>query len=311
MNSVPVSLRFLWIANLLPVVALAGPYLPALSSTDTSVAANRPASYYRMGSACFVAGRYGEAARWFEKACAHGKDPLYTVCQSRALFETGESEKSRFLLNNVIIGETGSGQALASYQLGEQYLRQNQFSRALDAFKRSVGDTADCPWIAPAYVGMYVSAINLGFSGQAHLYLQKVRTQFPRLLEQKYLDNVLGRPYQFAPVDFADAMERAEPPVSQPQSEPGPPTPQIEETAADAAAGYTVQTGSFGVRENAVNMYDALSPALPGVRLEEASVNGKTYYRIRVGSFASREEAQEFADRTVRPLVSTCKVIAE
>jgi hypothetical protein len=63
--------------------------------------------------------------------------------------------------------------------------------------------------------------------------------------------------------------------------------------AADVPGGYTVQVGSFGVRENAENMAAEITGK--GFRgfISEAAAQGKPLFRVRVGPFAELAEAQE------------------
>jgi tetratricopeptide (TPR) repeat protein len=66
-----------------------------------------------------------------------------------------------------------------------------------------------------------------------------------------------------------------------------------EGAAAVEQAGYAVQIGSFGVRENAENMVkEVTGRGFPGL-LSEAAAEGKSLFRVRVGPFADLSEAQE------------------
>lgn len=54
---------------------------------------------------------------------------------------------------------------------------------------------------------------------------------------------------------------------------------------------YTIQTGSFREKENALHLKSGLDLKYRDVYIIEAFVNNSIYYRVRIGKFRSKEEA--------------------
>jgi hypothetical protein len=72
-----------------------------------------------------------------------------------------------------------------------------------------------------------------------------------------------------------------------------PPAPPRDGSAADGPDGYTVQVGSFVVRENAEHAAaEIIGKGFRGF-ISEAASQGKPLFRVRVGPFADLAEAQE------------------
>ena len=281
--------------------AVASPRLPALAAADTAQAQRSPLPFYRMGSALYVGGDYVQAARWFARAAERSSEPRYFVLRARSLARGGQTDEARVLLERVAALHTGHDQAQAFFYLGWLHLGLAQYSRALEALARSLEHPAPS-WEAQGVAGMYLCAANLGFSGRAHRYRDRLQHSWPRLLERHFVDSVQNRSYRFADPDFGDAMlAHSRPPAADRKDSPG--------AAAPGAPVYAVQAGSFSDRENAAGLYETLAAVLAQVSLEESVVNGVTWYRVRVGSFASRREAEAFAADSLAPHAQSYQIV--
>jgi rare lipoprotein A len=68
-------------------------------------------------------------------------------------------------------------------------------------------------------------------------------------------------------------------------------------TVTAAPAAFSVQAGSFRVRENAEELRDGLKGSYEGVAIVDFRDKGNVYYRVRVGRYTSEGTARETAAR--------------
>jgi thioredoxin-like negative regulator of GroEL len=76
-----------------------------------------------------------------------------------------------------------------------------------------------------------------------------------------------------------------------------------------AAAGFTLQFGSFGDRANAIKLAAALKGKVPGVRIDSELVNFKEVHRVRSGYFKTRAEAERMAEEIARQTGENCAIM--
>ena len=87
-------------------------------------------------------------------------------------------------------------------------------------------------------------------------------------------------------------------------------TPSTPSAPSAVAAGFTVQVGAFGSKDNADNLAKKLSGTYGGVTVSPVTRNGQSLYRVWVGTFSRREDASALAGRlTAEAGLSTTAIV--
>ena len=74
------------------------------------------------------------------------------------------------------------------------------------------------------------------------------------------------------------------------------PKPDRSNNSGEYKVYFTIQVGSFSVRENAERLTDTIKGYIENVWIEEFVTTESTYYRVRAGKFSTREDAEKSAN---------------
>ncbi len=205
-----------------------------------------------------------------------------------ALIAAGRLDSAAVVSEQADLG----GRGAAAYAQGAVAWARRDFERCLNRFLLAYESLDTEDWrTGSSLAGCALCAERLGFVNEALRYRQEFEQRFPDALERSMF--VRG----FAPMGVAPRTPRA--------------APTAGTAPARAAAGYTIQIGSFGAPANARKLQDDMREHLDDVRIAEAVVSGKTYYRVRIGSFADTESAERFARERISKLGLSYKVLKE
>lgn len=163
----------------------------------------------------------------------------------------------------------------AQYRIGQYYFARGSYHRAREAYLDLAQAHPASPLAAPAE---YHAAKALAILGEnAH-----AREELIAFVE-KYPDAPMAA---FAREDL-DAL-------------PKPLAAKTERKTKSAKISYSVQTGAFTQKNNAISQQKIFNKAGYKTEISEKRDGNKKYYVVWVGKFSSRDEARAFADRLNR-----------
>lgn len=191
-----------------------------------------------------------------------------------SLEEDAETALARF---QQLVKKFGSSEYAmrAQYRVGQYYFARGSYYRAREAYLALAKTHPASPLAASAE---YHAAKALAILGES----EKAREELTAFL-QNY------------PAASLAAMAR-EDLESLPPASPA----HAERRAKAAQIAYTVQTGAFTQRSNAISQQKIFTKAGYKTEINEKRDGRKKYYVVWVGKFASRDEARAFADKLYR-----------
>lgn len=163
----------------------------------------------------------------------------------------------------------------AQYRVGQYYFARGSYHRAREAYLALAQAHPGSPLAAAAEYHAAKSLAILGENAPAYEELTAFVEKYP------------GAPL----TAFAREDLESLPKISSVKTERKTKSPQIS---------YTVQTGAFTQKSNAVSQQKIFNKAGFKTEINEKRDGNKKYYVVWVGKFSSREEARAFADRLNR-----------
>lgn len=163
----------------------------------------------------------------------------------------------------------------AQYRVGQYYFARGSYHRAREAYLALAQAHPGSPLAATAEYHAAKALAILGENAQAREELTAFVEKYPE-----------------APMT-AFAREDLE-------SLPKAPPAKTERKTKSPKISYTVQTGAFTQKSNAVSQQKIFNKAGYKTEINEKRDGNKKYYAVWVGKFSSREDARAFADKLNR-----------
>lgn len=190
------------------------------------------------------------------------------------LEENGETALARF--QEVVRKFSSSPYAgRARYQIGQYYFARGNYRRAREAYLELVRSSPASELAAPAAYHAAKALAILGENAAARQELTAFVQQYPQ--------------DKLAPLARQDLDEL-----------PPAPLPTARKATPAAKSAFTVQTGAFVQKPNAVAQQKRFRQAGHKVMVREKRDGNTKYYVVWVGEFRTREQAREFAERLNR-----------
>lgn len=208
---------------------------------------------------------------------ASRQDPASAVAAyyHALLEENGETALTRF--QEVVRKFSSSPYAgRARYQIGQYYFARGSYRRAREAYLELVRWSPASELAAPAAYHAAKALAILGENATARQELTAFVQQYPQ--------------------DKLAALARQD----LDELPPAPPPAAARKATPAAKLSFTVQTGAFVQKSNAVAQQKRFRQAGHKAMVSEKRDGNTKYYVVWVGEFSTREQAREFAERLNR-----------
>ena len=252
----------------------------------------RSEAYFQLGCLYYCKEDYDNAKSMFNKAQKLSGGRRNNHMKALAAFNKGEYRTSETVWLAGVSDEKKKDRGRALYYLGNMFYRQGKYEQAYNCYKNASEMKGEA-WTVPAYAGACLSSYYTGDTLFSTILYDKLKKNYPSLLESEQLKHVFSKSSKFVESDInsREDVGTGDNKISEDMD---------TDTKVTEKAAYTLQVGAFSSGENAKSLFRKMKKDFNHVSIKEEKIKGTIFHKVRVELFTDKEEALAYGEKNLK-----------